>query len=182
MISPYPKSFWASRASYCLLALAPFGTAALRLPHFNSMNAPCVLPSESVALIEADRVAIEPAPPTRIAAFPGGSVLVANATRCYRSCVVPKRVKKKSPPLRQVNVRVDEALFRSLDAVARHERRSIGQMARRLMEDGLRARVGAGSGEDLTGAEIGGLAREGGAFDWLADEPDLYEPDSGEPI
>jgi len=85
--------------------------------------------------------------------------------------------------LRQVNVRVDHGLYRTLQAVARQERRSVAQTARRLMEDGLRQRVGGGlSGEELTGDDIGVLAREGGAFDWLADEPDLYRSDSGEPI
>ena len=93
------------------------------------------------------------------------------------------RATKRRPAHRQVNVRIEEALYRSLAAVARHERRSVAQTARRLMEDGLRGRVGAGlSGEDLTGEQIGILAREGGAFDWLADEPDLYGADCGEPI
>jgi hypothetical protein len=96
--------------------------------------------------------------------------------------VIAKRAKKQLPSVRQVNVRVDEALYRSLEAVARHERRSVGQTARRLIEDGLRARVGAGSGDDLTGERIGALARDGGAFDWLAREPDLYQLDSGESI
>ncbi|MCX6379918.1 MAG: hypothetical protein NT023_10655 [Armatimonadetes bacterium] len=30
--------------------------------------------------------------------------------------------------------------------------------------------------------EIAALARVGGAFDWLADEPDLYDDACGEPI
>ena len=33
-----------------------------------------------------------------------------------------------------------------------------------------------------TGVERAALAQDGGAFDWLADEPDLYSADDGEPI
>jgi hypothetical protein len=83
----------------------------------------------------------------------------------------------------QINVRVAHPLFRTLEAVARQERRSVADTARRLIEDGLRQRRGGGlGGEELAADEIGTLAREGGAFDWLADEPDLYGADSGESI
>ncbi len=32
-----------------------------------------------------------------------------------------------------------------------------------------------------TSTELAQLAQHGGSFDWLAEEPDLYTPDDGEP-
>ena len=34
----------------------------------------------------------------------------------------------------------------------------------------------------LTSLELAALAERGGAFDWLADEPDLYSINDGEPV
>ena len=98
--------------------------------------------------------------------------------------VRPSRAKKSvDSGLRQVNVRIEPPLYRTLEAVARQERRSVAQTVRRLMEDGLRHRLGGSlAGEDLTGDALGEIAREGGAFDWLADEPDAYDPTSGESL
>ncbi|MBI3946680.1 MAG: hypothetical protein HY321_12225 [Armatimonadetes bacterium] len=85
--------------------------------------------------------------------------------------------------LRQVNVRVDPALYRALETIARQERRSVAQIARLLMEEGLRCRVsGKATGDDVLGTEIAAVATAGGAFDWLADEPDLYDDTCGEPL
>jgi hypothetical protein len=36
--------------------------------------------------------------------------------------------------------------------------------------------------DDTAAQEIARLAAAGGAFDWLADEPDLYDDTSGEPV
>jgi hypothetical protein len=84
---------------------------------------------------------------------------------------------------RQVNVRVEPALYRALEAVARQERRSVPQAARRLMEEGLHRHTGGDVADDDTAAEhVAGLAVAGGAFNWLADEPDLYDDTSGEPV
>ena len=33
-----------------------------------------------------------------------------------------------------------------------------------------------------TSAELAALAQHGGAFDWLADEPELYSIEDGEPV
>jgi hypothetical protein len=83
----------------------------------------------------------------------------------------------------QVNVRVERALHDALGAVAREERRSIAQAARQLMEEGLRHRTaGRPIADDLRADEIGELAQHGGAFDWLREEPDLYDEGSGEPL
>ena len=84
---------------------------------------------------------------------------------------------------KQVNVRIGAALFRSMEAIAREERRSIPQTARRLLEEALRQRLGGRTDrEDTQGREIAALAMAGGALDWLADEPDIYDDTCGEPL
>lgn len=90
---------------------------------------------------------------------------------------------KASRGARQVNFRVGRPLYEALDAIAREEGRSVAQAARRLMEEGLRRRTRvSGLDDELRAEEIAPLAQTGGAFDWLADEPDLYGATSGEPV
>lgn len=84
---------------------------------------------------------------------------------------------------RQINVRVSPAVYRTLEAMAREERRSVPQVVRHLIEDGMRQRVRGGMvAEETPPWEVARLADAGGAFDWLADEPDLYDDRSGEPV
>lgn len=84
---------------------------------------------------------------------------------------------------KQVNIRVGAALYRALESVAQKERRSVSQAARLLLEEGLRERVGGRvSWDDTPGADIAALATAGGAFTWLADEPDDYDDTCGEPV
>jgi hypothetical protein len=101
-----------------------------------------------------------------------------------RTRAVKKTRSKQGPERRkQVNLRVEPALYQALETVARQERRSVPQAARRLMEEGLRHHAGGQLPADDTAAhEIGALAARGGAFDWLADEPELYDDTSGEPV
>ena len=82
----------------------------------------------------------------------------------------------------QLNIRVEPALYRTLEALARQERRSVPQAALRLTEDGLRRQTrGAAWADDFPAHEIARLASGGGGFGWLADEPDLYGSGDGEP-
>jgi hypothetical protein len=84
---------------------------------------------------------------------------------------------------KQVNIRLEAALYHTLQVIARQERRSVPQTALQLLEAGLRQRVGGQiSGQDTPSREIAALAAAGGAFDWLADEPDLYDDTCGEPL
>jgi hypothetical protein len=88
-----------------------------------------------------------------------------------------------APAQKQVNIRVESALYRALETIARQERRSVPQTARLLLEEGLRQRTSSKlSNDDTPGSDIAALARAGGAFDWLADEPDLYDDTCGEPL
>jgi hypothetical protein len=84
---------------------------------------------------------------------------------------------------KQVNIRLEVVLYQTLQALARQERRSVPQTALHLLEAGLRQRVGGQvSGDDTPSREIAALATAGGAFDWLAEEPDLYDDTCGEPL
>lgn len=84
---------------------------------------------------------------------------------------------------KQVNIRLEAALYQTLRALARQERRSVPQTTLHLLEAGLRQRVGGRvSGDDTPSQEIAALAAAGGAFDWLADELDLYDDTCGEPL
>jgi hypothetical protein len=95
-----------------------------------------------------------------------------------------KKLSKAAPSRqKQVNVRVEPALYQALEAVARQERRSVPQAARELMEAGLRHHLGGLSPTDDTPArEMAALAAGGRAFDWLENEPELYDDTSGEPL
>jgi hypothetical protein len=84
---------------------------------------------------------------------------------------------------KQVNIRLEAALYQTLQAIAGRERRSVPQTALHLLEAGLRQRIGGQiSRDDTPSREIAALAAAGGAFDWLADEPDLYDDTCGEPL
>lgn len=108
--------------------------------------------------------------------------LIGIATKCS-AMVQSAKKRTRSAVAKQVNVRVEPHLYRALEAVARQERRSIAQTARHLLERGLRQRFGWGIVDDEPSVlDIASVAREGGAFDWLEDEPDLYDESSGEPV
>ena len=95
-----------------------------------------------------------------------------------------KKVAKSAPSRqRQLNLRVEPPLYQALEAIARQERRSVPQAARELIEEGLRHHIGGPPPTDDTPTrEIAALADRGGAFDWLANEPELYDDTSGEPL
>ena len=89
----------------------------------------------------------------------------------------------KSEPRRQINMRVDPELYQALERLARQEQRSVAQAARLLLEAGLRQRLDNQTlPDDTSGLDIATLATAGGAFDWLAEEPDLYDDTCGEPL
>lgn len=84
---------------------------------------------------------------------------------------------------KQVNIRLEAALYRTLQAIAGQERRSVPQTVLHLLEAGLQQRIrGPLSEDDTPSREIAALASAGGAFDWLADEPEVYDDTCGEPL
>ena len=97
-----------------------------------------------------------------------------------------RRGRKAKPTVeqrRQLNIRIDAPLYKTLEILARDEQRSVAQVARRLVHEGLRHRLdGRTTQDDAPAHDIAGLADAGGAFSWLATEPDLYDDTAGEPL
>jgi len=85
-------------------------------------------------------------------------------------------------PQKQINIRVDSIIHRTIETVARQERRTVGQMVRLLIEEGLKVHSSERRQEDTSAHEIASLAVAGRAFEWLNDEPDIYDDSSGEPV
>ena len=109
--------------------------------------------------------------------------MVVRATEPRRTKAGRRRARPVRARHRQVNVRVEEVFYETLEAAASQDRRSVPQLARILMEEGLRSRISRAPRTDDTGAQdIARLASGGGAFGWLAEEPELYDGRSGEPV
>lgn len=84
---------------------------------------------------------------------------------------------------KQVNLRLDRSMYRTLETIGRQERRTVPQMARVLLEEALSHRAGGVRwGDDAPGGQIAQLAEAGRAFDWLVAEPDLYDDTCGQPM
>ena len=84
---------------------------------------------------------------------------------------------------KQLNIRIGASLYQQLEVLARQEKRSVAQLARLLLEEAIQHRLqNPHPKEDTTGDDIAVLAAAGGTFDWLADEPDLYNDTCGEPV
>lgn len=91
--------------------------------------------------------------------------------------------KPQAARVRQVNLRVDARLYQALEMIAREEQRSVAQVARHLVDEGLGHRLdGRTTRDDVAAHAVARLAQAGGAFTWLADEPDLYDDGAGEPL
>jgi hypothetical protein len=83
----------------------------------------------------------------------------------------------------QLNIKHDE---RQLEALRRHTAARRTPVAW-LIKDYIAHLVSGGepishTGDDVSAAEFSALAQHGGSFDWLAEEPDLYTIDDGEPL
>ena len=94
-----------------------------------------------------------------------------------------RKKERRAGQVRQLNLRVDARLYQALEVLAQEEQRSVTQVARRLVDEGLGHRLnGRTTRDDTPGNAIAGLAEASGAFTWLAAEPDLYDDSSGEPV
>ena len=84
----------------------------------------------------------------------------------------------------QVNVRLSEERLQALRRYAARRRTPVSWLIKDYVEYLL------AGGEPITPPshdlpsvdELAAIAQRGGAFDWLADEPDLYSLDDGEPV
>ena len=83
----------------------------------------------------------------------------------------------------QLNIKMDE---RQMDALRRYAAARRTPVAW-LIKDYIAHLVAGGepiarASDDLTSTDLTALAQHGGSFDWLAEEPDLYTVEDGEPL
>ncbi len=84
----------------------------------------------------------------------------------------------------QLNLRIDERRLRALRWYAARRRTPVTWLVRDYVDyllSGGQPIVPA-SASVLSAAELARLAQAGRAFDWLADEPDIYSEADGEPV
>ncbi len=97
-----------------------------------------------------------------------------------------RRGRKDKAPIgqrRQLSIRIDARLYETLEVLARDAQCSVAQVTGRLVHDALRHRLdGPTTRVGAPAQDIAALADAGGAFSWLATEPDLYDDTSGEPL
>lgn len=84
----------------------------------------------------------------------------------------------------QLNVKLDQARLEALRGYATRRRTPVAWLIKDYVDYLLAggAPVVPPSIEPPTSAELAHLAQHGGSFDWLAEEPDLYSAEDGEPV
>jgi hypothetical protein len=84
----------------------------------------------------------------------------------------------------QLNVKLADENLQALRRYAAKRRTPVAW----LIKDYIAYLLAGGSpvvapvADELNSSELAALAERSGAFDWLADEPDLYSLDDGEPV
>ena len=84
----------------------------------------------------------------------------------------------------QLNVEFSEDKLEVLRLYATKRRAPVDHLIREYVDYLLAGgeRVSRGDTVPANGAELAEVAQRGGAFSWLADEPDLYSARDGEPV
>lgn len=84
---------------------------------------------------------------------------------------------------KRIDLSLEKSFYDKLKVIANEEKRSVPNTALYLMEEGVKHRQERHStSDDIPSSSLANLAEKGGSFDWLADEPDLYDDTCGEPI
>ena len=82
----------------------------------------------------------------------------------------------------QVQIALQPEMYNVLERIARQEQQSVSQTVQHLLQEKL-VQADADTLEvDISAASIAQLAMAGQAWDWLADEPDLYDDACGEAV
>jgi hypothetical protein len=85
--------------------------------------------------------------------------------------------------LAQLNVKLSQEQIEALRSYAQRRRTAVSWLIRDyiayLLKGGAPISL---ANDELSAREIGRLAEYGGAFNWLADEPDLDSSSDGEPV
>jgi hypothetical protein len=84
----------------------------------------------------------------------------------------------------QVNVKLSDERFQALRRYAARRRTPVSWLIKDYVDYLLAGGqpVTPPALDVPTAEELAAIAQHGGAFDWLADEPDLYSLDDGEPV
>jgi hypothetical protein len=84
----------------------------------------------------------------------------------------------------QLNVKLSEDSLTALRRYAAKRRTPVSWLIKDYVEYLLKggSPVVPESDDELSSSDLAALAQDGGAFDWLADEPDLYTIADGEPV
>lgn len=80
--------------------------------------------------------------------------------------------------MRQLNVKLSEQQHEALRRYAARRRTPVAWLIKDFVDSLVRRELDA----EVRAHESTQLAAHGGAFDWLADEPDVYTWEDGEPI
>jgi hypothetical protein len=93
-------------------------------------------------------------------------------------------IRGKDDPMAHLNSKIQEARLEALRRYAARRRTPVSWLIKDYVDyliEGGRP-IARLQDEAPTGAELAALAEHGGAFDWLADEPDFYSAGDGEPV
>jgi len=84
----------------------------------------------------------------------------------------------------QLNIKMREARLEALRQYAARRRTPVSWLIKDYVEYLLAGGrpIAPPASDRPTASELAELAQHGGAFDWLADEPNLYSADDGEPV
>lgn len=84
----------------------------------------------------------------------------------------------------QLNVKINPERLEALRRYAERRRTPVSWLIKDYVEYLLAGGepLAPPAGDAPTSAELAALAQHGGAFDWLADEPELYSAEDGEPV
>lgn len=84
----------------------------------------------------------------------------------------------------QLNVKLRDDKLEALRRYAERRRTPVSWLIQDYVEYLLSGGtpLSYGSEEPPTSNELAAVAQHGGAFDWLRDEPDLYDAADGEPV
>ena len=84
----------------------------------------------------------------------------------------------------QLNVKLGEQQLEALRRYAARRRTPVSWLIKDYVDHLLTGGepVVANTDSAPTSGELAELAQRGGSFDWLADEPDLYSMEDGEPV
>jgi len=84
----------------------------------------------------------------------------------------------------QLNVKLSEERLAALRRLAAWRRTPVSWLIRDYVDHLLAGGepVKPSIDQEPTSAELMALVQHGGAFDWLAEEPDLYSVQDGEPV